>query len=166
MPETQNQSVHSHVVATFATREAAEDALQYLDADAIPRDRIAVRTAEVTQEPPHAPNEMEGKVQEDEHRNLRSMGAQLAGSGAGMAAAGAVIATGGAALAAIAAAAIAGIGAAAASEGVASASSPDVKPDSEKAVAAVVVAAADTHQAEMAKGVFSKTSALRIWEEK
>ncbi|MBP0446632.1 hypothetical protein J8J14_17800 [Roseomonas sp. SSH11] len=165
MSETQNPQVHSHVVATFATREAAEAAIQYLDADAIPRDRIAVRTAEVTQEPPRPPNEMEGRVQEDEQRNLRSMSAQLAGSGAGMAAAGAVVATGGAALVAIAAAAIAGIGAAAATEGVASAASPDVKPESEKAAAAVVVAAADTNQAERAKGVFNKSSALRVWQE-
>jgi mevalonate pyrophosphate decarboxylase len=165
MPETQNQNVHTHVVATFATHEAADSALQYLNADAIPRDRITIRTAEVSQQPPQAPHETDGKLQEDEHRNLRTMGTGLAASGAGMAAAGAVIATGGAALPAIAAAALAGLGAGAASEGVAAAASPDVVPDEEKAVAVLVVAAANVDQAERAKGVLRNTSALRVWEE-
>jgi hypothetical protein len=165
MSETQNQGTHRHVVATFATREAAESALQYLDAEAIPRDRITIRTAEVSQEPPHAPNEMDDRLQEDEHRNLRTMGTGLAASGAGMAAAGVVVATGGAALPAIAAAALAGLGAGAASEGVAAAASPDVKPDEEKAVAVLIVAAANTDHAERAKGVLRNASALRVWEE-
>ncbi|MFH5925973.1 hypothetical protein [Roseomonas xinghualingensis] len=165
MAETQNQEIYRHVVATFTTREAAESALQYLDADAIPRDRITIRTAEVTQEPPHAPHEMEGRVQEDEHRNLRTMGTSLAASGAGMAAAGVVIATGGAALPAIAAAALAGLGAGAASEGVAAAADPDVKPDSEKPAAVLIVSAANVDQAERAKGILNNASALRVWDE-
>ncbi|WP_458093855.1 hypothetical protein [Roseomonas sp. WA12] len=164
MPETTNQS-NIKVIATFATHEDAEAALQYLNADAIPRAQITLHTAEVSQQPPQAPNETDGQLQEDEHRNLRTMGTGLAASGAGMAAAGAVIATGGAALPAIAAAAIAGLGAGAASEGVASAAAPDVKPDSEKAVVSLVVDAANADQAERAKGVLRKVSALRVWEE-
>lgn len=164
MPETQNQT-YTHVVATFARHADAESAMQYLNAEAIPPDQVVMRTAEASMEPPRAPNEMDGRVQEDEHRNLRSMGTQMAAAGAGMAAAGAVVATGGAALAAIAAAAIAGIGVGAAGEGVAAAANADVKPDSEKAVASVVVAAANADQAERAKGVLRKVSALRVWEE-
>jgi hypothetical protein len=93
------------------------------------------------------------------------MGTGLAASGAGMAAAGVVVATGGAALPAIAAAALAGLGAGAASEGVAAAASPDVKPDEEKAVAVLIVAAANTDHVERAKGVLRNASALRVWEE-
>ena len=165
MSDTPKQTTHTNVVATFATREAAETALQYLSAEAIPSDRITIRSAEVSLQPPQAPHETDGKLQEDEHRNLRSMTTGLAASGAGMAAAGIVIATGGAALPAVAAAAIAGLGAGAASEGVATAAAPNVVPDSEKAVVSLIVSAANVDQAERAKGVLGNTSALRVWEE-
>ena len=164
MPETTNE-FYTKVIATFASHADAESSLQYLNAEAIPRERITLRTAEVSLQPPQAPNETDGQLQEDEHRNLRTMGTGLAASGAGMAAAGAVIATGGAALPAIAAAAIAGLGAGAASEGVASAAAPDVRPDAEKAAVSVVVNCANADQAERAKGVLRKVSALRVWEE-
>ncbi|MBI0536027.1 hypothetical protein D9599_10625 [Roseomonas sp. KE2513] len=165
MPETSTQSTHPKVVATFATRDAAENALQYLNAEAIPQELVSIRTSEASLEPPHAPDEMNGQVQEDEHRNLRTMGSSMAATGAGMAAAGAVVATGGAALPAIAAAAIAGLGAGAASEGISAATGADVKPDSEKAAAVITVTPATTDQAERAKGVLRKVSALRVWEE-
>jgi hypothetical protein len=165
MSDTSNQARYPDVMATFASRQDAEAALQYLDADAIPRDRITIRTAEVTQEPPHAPHEMDGRVQEDEQRNLRTMTSSLAASGAGMAAAGVVIATGGAALPAVAAAAVAGLGAGAVTEGVATAASPDVRPDEEKAAAVLVVSPANVDQAERAKSVLNKVSAIRVWEE-
>lgn len=165
MSETATPSAHPKVVASFSTREAAENALQYLNAEAIPQDLISIRTGEVSLESPHAPDEMEGQVQEDEHRNLRTMGSSMAASGAGMAAAGVVIATGGAALPAIAAAAIAGLGVGAAGEGISAATGTNVKPDTEKAAAIVTVAAATADQAERAKGVLRKVSALRVWEE-
>ena len=164
MPE-QTQDHYTNVVATFASRADAENALQFLNAEAIPKDRITIRTAEPTQEPPHAPGEMEGKVQEDEQRNLRTMGSSMAASGAGMAAAGAVVATGGAALPAIVAAAVAGLGVGAASEGVAAAASPDVKPESEKAAVSIIVSTANADQSARAKGVLPKVSARKVWEE-
>jgi hypothetical protein len=165
MPENQTPPTRINVVATFATHEAAEYAMQFLDAEAIPRDQITIRTAEISQQPPQAPNETDGKLQEDEHRNLRTMGTGIAASGAGMAAAGVVIATGGAALPAIAAAAAAGLGIGAASEGVAAAANPDVKPDSEKAVVALTVTTTTADQVERAKGVLRKVSAIEVWEE-
>lgn len=165
MPETSSQATHPKVVATFATREAAENALQFLNAEAIPQELVSISTGEVSLEPAHAPHEMDHQVQEDEHRNLRTMGSSMAASGAGMAAAGAVVATGGAALPAIAAAAIAGLGAGVASEGVSAATNVDVKPDAEKAAAVVTVTPTTADQSERAKGVLRKVSALRVWEE-
>jgi len=165
MPETSSQSTHPKVVASFATREEADQALQYLNAEAIPQELVSIRTSEVSLEPPHAPDEMNNQVQEDEHRNLRTMGSSMAASGAGMAAAGAVVATGGAALPAIAAAAIAGLGAGVASEGVSAATNVSVKPDAEKAAVVVTVTPNSADQSERAKGVLRKLSAIRVWEE-
>ena len=153
------------VMASFATQEAAENAVQYLTAEAIPRDQINIRTSDTGNQPVQAPGETDGVMQEDEHRNLRTMGTSLASAGAGMAAAGVVIATGGAALPAVAAAAAAGLGIGAASQGVAAATSPDVVPDAEKSVATLTVSAANADQAERAKGVLSKVSAVKVWEE-
>jgi hypothetical protein len=165
MPETPNAANRPSVMATFADRDAMNSAMTYLDAEAIPRSQVTIRTADVSQQPPHEPHETDDKLQEDEQRNLRSMTTGLAASGAGMAAAGVVIATGGAALPAVAAAAAAGLGAGAAAEGVASAASPDVKPDEEKAVGVLIVSVDSTDQAERAKGVLRKVGATRVWEE-
>ena len=165
MSGTSNQAGVRKVVASFATREEAETAIQYLDADAIPRSQIEIRAADVAQQPVQAPGDTDGTLQEDETRAIRSNLTGLAASGAGMAAAGVVIATGGAALPAIAAAAVAGIGAGAATQGAAVAANPDVVPDSEKAAAVLTVNATNTDQVERAKGVLRNSSAIRVWEE-
>ncbi|MFC0385260.1 hypothetical protein [Muricoccus vinaceus] len=165
MPENTGHTTHPTVNASFATREEAESALQYLNAEAIPQELVAIRTGETSLAPPQPPGEPEGQVQEDEHRNLRTMGSSMAAAGAGMAAAGAVVATGGAALPAIAAAAVAGLGAGAASEGVSAASGTNVKPESEKAAAVVTVTPATADQSVRAKGVLGKLSAIKVWEE-
>jgi len=153
------------IMASFATREDAERAVQFLNAEAIPGDQVSIRTADTGLQPVQAPGDTNDTVQEDEQRSLRTMGTSLASAGAAMAAAGLVVATGGAALPAVAAAAAAGVGAGAASQGVAAAATPDVVPDSEKAVAVVTVDAANTDQAERAKGVLGKVSAMKVWEE-
>ncbi|MCR0984749.1 hypothetical protein [Roseomonas populi] len=153
------------VMASFATHEAADSAIQYLTAEAIPRDQISIRTSDTGLQPVQAPGETDGVVQEDEQRNLRTMGTSIASAGAAMAAAGVVVATGGAALPAVAAAAAAGLGAGAVTQGVSNAATPDVVPDSEKAVAVLTVNVANADQAERAKGVLRKVSAIKVWEE-
>ncbi|WP_426956556.1 hypothetical protein [Muricoccus radiodurans] len=164
----QPQHRHGRIHASFESHADAEAAVGYLRGEAIPEELITLSTGGPTPDPQPAvvaqPSTNEA-LQEDEHRNLRALGTGIAAAGAGMAAAGVVIATGGAALPAVAAAVAAGTGAGIASEGVAAAANPDVKPDSEKAVATITVAPQSADQSVRAAGMLRRSRALKVWED-
>ena len=94
------------VCGLFRGKDGMEEALMRLDGGTFDRSQISVRVP--GREDASAYSGSETPVQEDDARNLRTLGTSTAAAGLGMAAAGAVIATGGAALPAIAAAAAAG----------------------------------------------------------
>lgn len=177
MSETSATPAQPTILASFRDKEAVEAALSYLEGEAIPRAQISVRHADPVTPPPSAgagtatqgetmPEDTgEEPLREDEHRNLRTMRNSMAAAAAGMAAAGVVVATGGAAIPAVGAALAAGAGAGGLSELASQASGTEGTAATEHAEAIVVVKPANVDQAERARSILKRTSALKVWEE-
>lgn len=175
------------ILAGFRSREDAEQAVMFLEAEAIPRERIGSRQPEAAPAVAAAPDgpadvQATGNAQpgsgdgdssdsaeavkrtgEGPGRVLRTGAAGIAGA---MAAAGVVVATGGAAIPAAAAAAAAGLGAGGLSElaskvgGVDTAKAVEEQPEH-----ILVVTPENTDQAERARGIFNKIATIKVWEE-
>ena len=177
MSETSATPAQPTILASFRDKEAVEAALSYLEGEAIPRAQISVRHADPAAPAPAetaspAPRSEtmpedsgEEPLREDEHRNLRTMRNSMAAAAAGMAAAGVVVATGGAAAPAVGAAIAAGAGAGGLSELASRASGVEGTAATEHAEAIVVVKPANVDQAERARSILNRASALKVWEE-
>ncbi|UPG72001.1 hypothetical protein MVG78_15920 [Roseomonas gilardii subsp. gilardii] len=177
MSETSATPAQPTILASFRDKAAVEAALSYLEGEAIPRAQISVRHADPVTPPPSAgagaaaqgetmPEDTgEEPLRKDEHRNLRTMRNSMAAAAAGMAAAGVVVATGGAAIPAVGAALAAGAGAGGLSELASQASGTEGTAATEHAEAIVVVKPANVDQAERARSILERTSALKVWEE-
>jgi len=111
----------------------------------------------------------ETPVQEDDARNLRTLGTAMGTAGVAMGAAGAVIATGGAALPAAAAAVAAGGATMAASEAAGQAAAPGGKPPQEQAAeqtgVVLMVHAASPDRIARAEEVLRASGATRVWRQ-
>lgn len=175
-----------HILAAFETADGADTAMMYLDAEAIPRERVQVRApnpaapgaapaAAVPETPALGPDDRmpDGTpLTEEEQTNTRVLRTSTVGVAAAFAGAGAVIATGGAALPAVAAAVVAGTGAGGLSElaskvasGAGLGSTAETASPEEGAAAILVVDPENEDQAERARGVLKKVATLRVWEE-
>ena len=163
MSDTPTAMRQPNILASFDSKETLESALSYLEGEAIPRAQLSVRHADTAGEVPDDTGSE--PLRADEHRNLRTLRTSMAGVVGAFAAAGAVVATGGAALPALGAAAAAGLGAGGLSEIAAQGSGTSSTAASEHAETILVVCPANVDQAERARSVLGKVSALRIWEE-
>ncbi|WP_376097342.1 hypothetical protein ACE7GA_06540 [Roseomonas sp. CCTCC AB2023176] len=170
MPETPQPTHYPRVHASFRTQAEADEALSYLEGEAIPRAQLAVQHADAqpratAREETVIPKETDEPLRDDEERNIRILRTSTAGVAAAFAAAGAVVATGGAALPAVAAGVAAGAGAGALSEGAARSAGTQGEAQTDHAGLIVVVTPMNADQSERAKGILRKVSATRVWEE-
>lgn len=156
------------VCGEFHGKEPMEEAIMRLTGSVFDRSQISVRVP--GREDAGTYSSRENPVQEDDARNLRTLGTSTAGAALGMAAAGVVIATGGAALPAVAAAAAAGGATVAAGELAGAAATPGGKTEQQHAADAgkgvVVMVSADTPERQRkAEEILQGAGATRVWRQ-
>jgi hypothetical protein len=156
------------VCGEFHGKEAMEEAIMRLGGSIFDRSQISVRVP--GREDPQSYSSRETPVQEDDARNLRTLGTSTAAAGLGMAAAGAVIASGGAALPAVAAAVAAGGATVAAGEVAGAAATTDGETAQEHAAehgaGVIVMVSADTPERQtQAEEILREAGAVRVWRQ-
>ncbi len=155
------------VCGEFHDRTQLEEAMTRLQGGMFQRADLSVRMP--GREDDSSYSGQETPVQEDDARNLRTLGTAMGTAGVAMGAAGAVIATGGAALPAAAAAAAAGGATMAASEAVGQAAAPGGKTEQEQAAertgVVLMVHAATPERIARAEEVLRACGATRIWRQ-
>jgi len=155
------------VCGEFHGKERMEEAVMRLAGSIFDRSQISIRVPGHEDEASYSSRET--PVQEDDARNLRTLGTSTAAAGLGMAAAGAVIATGGAALPAVAAAAAAGGATIAAGEAAGSAATSGGETDQQHAAderGVIVMVSADTPERQAkAEEIMRDAGAAKVWRQ-
>jgi hypothetical protein len=156
------------VCGAFQSKDGMEEAIMRLEGSVFDRSQISVRVP--GREDDDSYSSRETPVQEDDARNLRTLGTSTAGAALGMAAAGVVIATGGAALPAVAAAAAATGATVAAGELAGAAATPGGETAQQHAAehgeGVIVMVSAQTEERQAkAEEILRGAGATRVWRQ-